>query len=261
MEFILLLVGFLASVVGAICGIGGGVIIKPVLDSIGFAKADTISFLSGLTVLCMSGYNMIKSFLAKEKMDLETGTPLAFGAAIGGIAGKQLFNMIKNSSPNPSFVGGVQAASLAVATFLTLIYTLKSDRIETKHVKSKAACALIGLILGLMSSFMGIGGGPFNLAVLSYFFSMRTKEAAASSLYVIMVSQIFSLLTTLVTKSVPYYKISWVIVMAASGIIGGIAGRKINKKLSAESVRKLFIAFLFVIIAISIYNSYNSFSK
>ena len=72
---LLMLVGFFASVVGAICGIGGGVVIKPVLDSIGFAEADTISFLSGLTVLCMSGYNIIRSFLAKEKMDLETGTP------------------------------------------------------------------------------------------------------------------------------------------------------------------------------------------
>ena len=150
MELILLLVGFFASVVGAICGIVGGVIIKPVLDSIGFAGADTISFLAGLTVLCMSGYNMIKSFMAKEKMDLETGTPLAFGAAIGGIAGKQLFNMIKNGSSNPSFVGGVQAASLGIATFLTLIYTLKSDKIQTRHIKSKLVCAIIGLVLVVM---------------------------------------------------------------------------------------------------------------
>jgi len=256
---ILILVGFFASVVGAICGIGGGVVIKPVLDSIGFAGADTISFLSGLTVLCMSGYNIIKSFLAKEKMDLETGTPLALGAAFGGIAGKQLFNAIKSHSANPSFVGGVQALSLALATFLTLIYTLKSNQIRTKKIKSKAVCILIGLVLGFMSSFMGIGGGPFNLAVLSYFFSMGTKEAAKSSLYIILVSQIFSLLTTFVTKSVPYFEPVWVIVMSLSGIAGGIVGRNINRKISAENVRKLFIGFLYVIIAISVYNSLKAF--
>lgn len=256
---ILLSVGFFASVIGAICGIGGGVVIKPVLDSIGFAGADTISFLSGLTVLCMSGYNIIKSFLAKEKMDLKTGTPLALGAAIGGILGKQLFSIIKNNSANPSFVGGVQALSLAVATFLTLIYKLKSKDIKTKKVDSKPVCVIIGLLLGLMSSFMGIGGGPFNLAVLSYFFSMETKEAARSSLYIILVSQIFSLLTTLVTNSVPYYEPIWVIVMALSGIAGGIVGRNINKKISSETVNKLFIGFLFVIIGISIYNSIKAF--
>lgn len=256
---ILLLVGFFASVIGAICGIGGGVVIKPVLDSIGFAEADTISFLSGLTVLCMSGYNFIKSYLAKEKMDLETGTPLAIGAAVGGIAGKQLFNAIKASSANPSFVGGIQALSLAIATFLTLIYTLKSRNIHTKQIKSKTVCVVIGLVLGLMSSFMGIGGGPFNLAVLSYFFSMGTKDAARSSLYIILVSQIFSLLTTFITDSVPYFQPIWVIVMAASGIIGGIIGRSINRKISSETVNKLFIAFLFLIIFISVYNCIRSF--
>ena len=256
---ILLFVGFFASVIGAICGIGGGVVIKPVLDSIGFAGADTISFLSGLTVLCMSGYNIIKSFLAKEKMDLDTGTPLALGAAIGGVLGKQLFSIIKNNSTNPSFVGGVQAASLAVATFLTLIFTLKSKDIKTKKIKSKTVCVIIGLVLGFMSSFMGIGGGPFNLAVLFYFFSMETKEAARSSLYIILVSQIFSLLTTLVTNSVPYFEPIWVIVMAASGIAGGIVGRSINKKISSKTVNKLFIGFLFVIIGISIYNAIRAF--
>lgn len=259
MLLVLILVGFGASVVGAICGIGGGVVIKPVLDSIGFASADTISFLSGLTVLCMSGYNVIKSFINKEKMDYATVTPLALGAAIGGIAGKQLFNIIKSNSSNPSFVGGVQAVSLGIATLLTLIYTLKSKNIKTKTIKSKFVCVIIGLILGLMSSFMGIGGGPFNLAVLSYFFSMGTKDSAKASLYIILLSQIFSLLTTLVTKSVPSYQPIWVIVMAASGILGGIVGRRINKKISSETVDKLFIGFLFVIIAISIYNSIRAF--
>ena len=40
-------VSLAASVVGAICGIGGGVIIKPTLDVFGWASASTISFLSG----------------------------------------------------------------------------------------------------------------------------------------------------------------------------------------------------------------------
>ena len=98
MELIMLMgIGFLASVVGAICGIGGGVIIKPVLDSTEFAGADTISFLSGLTVLCMSGYSMVKSFISKETPDLQTGTPLAIGAAIGGIVGRSINKKIDSS--------------------------------------------------------------------------------------------------------------------------------------------------------------------
>ena len=61
-----LLVSFLASVAGAICGIGGGVIIKPVLDLCGLASVSTISFLSGCTVLSMSCYNVVKNIRSGE---------------------------------------------------------------------------------------------------------------------------------------------------------------------------------------------------
>lgn len=56
-------VSFFASIAGAICGIGGGVIIKPVLDMLGLASVATISFLSGCTVLSMSCYTVGKLFL------------------------------------------------------------------------------------------------------------------------------------------------------------------------------------------------------
>ena len=41
-----LIVSLLASVIGAICGIGGGIIIKPVLDSLNVLEVSKISFLS-----------------------------------------------------------------------------------------------------------------------------------------------------------------------------------------------------------------------
>ena len=43
---LILMICFLASFIGAICGIGGGIIIKPFLDSYGVADVKTISFLS-----------------------------------------------------------------------------------------------------------------------------------------------------------------------------------------------------------------------
>ena len=54
---IFLVVCFGASIVGAICGIGGGVIIKPVLDSFGVLDVTAISFLSGCTVLSMTCFH------------------------------------------------------------------------------------------------------------------------------------------------------------------------------------------------------------
>ena len=39
---------FCASTIGGICGIGGGVVIKPLLDATGVMSVSTVSFLSGL---------------------------------------------------------------------------------------------------------------------------------------------------------------------------------------------------------------------
>ena len=82
------IVSFIASIAGAICGIGGGVIIKPTLDLIGWASVSTISFLSGCTVLSKRCYSVGRSMLSGEKsVDVKTGTPLAIGAAAGGVLG------------------------------------------------------------------------------------------------------------------------------------------------------------------------------
>ena len=40
---VIILVSFLASVIGSICGVGGGVIIKPVLDAFGIMSVSAIS--------------------------------------------------------------------------------------------------------------------------------------------------------------------------------------------------------------------------
>ena len=246
-----------ASVVGAICGIGGGVIIKPVLDLLHLETVAAISFLSGCTVLSMSCYSVGKSLLAGEKsVSLRIGTPLAIGAAVGGLAGNQLFEAVRQLTSVPERVGAVQAAGLAVVTLGTLVYTLNKNSISTHRVQNFVACLLIGLTLGCMSSFLGIGGGPINLVVLYYFFSMDTKTAAANSLYVIFFSQLCNLLTTLLTNTVPPVRWPELVLMVVGGICGGIIGRKLNRRIEGKTVEYLFIILMTIIICISVFNTW-----
>lgn len=251
------LICFFASIIGAICGIGGGVIIKPVLDAFGVMSVSTISFLSGCTVLAMSTYSVLKSKMSgQSQIQQKTGFPLALGAAFGGVVGKWMFSFVSNLSPDKDKVGAVQAACLLVITLGTLLYTLCKDKIKTYQFSNTAVCILIGVFLGILSSFLGIGGGPINLVVLFFFFSMTTKVAAENSLYIIFFSQIASLASTIVTKSVPEFEIFMLIVMIIGGISGGITGRYFNKKISDETVDKLFSGLMIVIILINIYNIY-----
>lgn len=254
---IFFLICFLASAVGAVCGIGGGVIIKPVLDAFGILDVETISFLSGCTVLSMTAYAVLKSRAGgNAKGDKKVRFPMAAGAALGGLAGKELFSFVASLSPDRNRVGAVQAFCLLLVTAGTLVYTLFKDRIHTQHVKAPAGCILIGISLGILSSFLGIGGGPVNLVVLFFFFSMSTKEAAESSLYIIFFSQTASLLSSLATGSIPEFPVKLLVLMVCGGILGGVCGRAANKRMEERIVDRLFIGQMVLMILINIYNIY-----
>ena len=249
-------VSILSCTAGSICGIGGGVIIKPVLDATGIMSVSSISFLSGCTVLCMSLVSVYRNMRAgTAKMDLRIATALALGAAAGGVAGKSMFQGLKDAVGDENLVGMTQAIVLIIITLGTLIYTVYKNRIRTKEYTNLVLCFVIGVLLGIMSSFLGIGGGPINLVVLAFFFSMSTKEAALSSLYIIMFSQITSLIQTIATGTVPEVKLYYLVGMVVGGILGGTLGSKVNKKIDDDGVNKLFIALMIVIIFINIYNA------
>ena len=259
MDILFFVVAFLSSIVGAICGIGGGVVIKPVLDMLQMGAPATINFLSGCTVLSMSLYSVSKALRSGDsKVEMSTGTPLALGAALGGVVGKEMFSAVKAFFDGSPMVGGVQAIALGIITLGTLLYTLNKSHIKTRTTSNKLVCLVIGLLLGIMSSFLGIGGGPINLVVLGYFFSMDTKTAAANSLYIILFSQLASLIATLIS-GVPEFRILALILMVAGGIGGGIVGRKLNKKMDNRAVDKLFIGLMVLIVAICVYNAARAF--
>ena len=129
------------------------------------------------------------------------------------------------------------------------------SKIKTLDVKNPIAAALIGLLLGVISSFLGIGGGPINLIVLLFFFGMNTKTAAQNSLFIILFSQLASLASTLITKTVPEFDALSLVVMIVGGISGGVIGRMFSRKIDEKAVDKLFIALIALIIAICIFNT------
>ena len=250
------LISFGASIIGAICGIGGGIIIKPVMDAFGALDVSIINFLSGCTVLSMTMYSVIKAKIAKDSViNMKLGTPLAIGAAIGGLFGKELFSYVESLFDTPNTAGAVQAFVLMLITLGTLIYTINKNKVHTLHVTNLFACLIIGFILGGFSSFLGIGGGPINLVVLYFFFTMGTKEAAQNSLYIILFSQITSFVQTCVTGTIPDVELVYLVFMIIGGVLGGTIGSRINKKISEKGVDRLFIFLMAVIVVINIYNA------
>ena len=115
---VLFFVCLVASTIGAIVGAGGGGIIKPVLDAFGVLPVSTVSFLSSVTVLCMSVSSLIRTRNNGVKLSYAVSTPLAIGAVIGGVLGKALFECIRTSFGVEGPLGLVQSICLIAVTAL-----------------------------------------------------------------------------------------------------------------------------------------------
>lgn len=253
MQFVLyFLVCLIATTVGAISGVGGGVVIKPVFDAVAGMNVSQVSFLSGCTVLAMTIVSLLRS--RGEKIELKRGTLLAVGGAVGGLLGKVVFDWVKSLTGNDGLVGVVQSVIMILLTAGVGVYMAFREKIRTKNVQNAALCVIIGLALGVMSAFLGIGGGPINLVVLYYFFSMDTKQAALHSIYVIFFSQAASFVSSLAMQNVPAFDPVTLVVMVVGGVAGGFLGRAFNKKMSSRQVDMLFSILLAVITLISVYN-------
>lgn len=254
LAIILFLVAFFASSIGAVVGAGGGVIIKPVVDMLGLLPVATVSFCSGCTVLGMSCFSLIRNRNNGIKLQLRSSTLLAAGAVAGGLIGQALFEFVRNGFQNEEVLGGIQAVCLTCITFFVFLYVCKKESIPSKHVTNAAAILAIGASLGLMSSFLGIGGGPANVAVLFFFFSMDAKEAAKNSLYIIVFSQVSSLISALATHSVPEFQWTQLIAMICGGIGGAMVGAVMSKRMNNQGVELMFKILLLGITGVGVYN-------
>lgn len=247
-------VSLMATVAGAISGIGGGIIIKPVLDATHTLSVGAISFLSGCTVLAMTTVSLVHSRKGSVTLNIKMSTLLGIGAALGGVLGKELFDMAQKVLPGENIVGAIQAIILLIITVGVFLYIRLKNIIISKDTQSPITAVTIGITLGLISSFLGIGGGPLNIAVLYYFFSMKAKIAALNSLYIIFLSQTACLISTLIHNNIPVFDPLVLIVMILAGVSGAFIGGAFNKKMSNRHVEIFFSGLLVIIVFINIYN-------
>ena len=256
MIIIICLIVLLSTFIGSIIGIGGGVIIRPVLDATSFftdpINTNTISsfcvFIGALT-------SIIRHLIYKTKIDLKVSCTLGISAVCGGIIGNILFTNIK-AKYSSNIITIVQSIVLIILIIFSIIYILKLKGEVCFHIKNILIILLIGFFLGTLSSFLGIGGGPFNIAFLCLFFGMDLKKASVNSIIIIVFSQASNIIQNAIKGTYNSLNVSpyLLLVLIALSIIGSLIGTKINKKIDENKLTYINIITMFLIIGINIYN-------
>lgn len=96
----------------------------------------------------------------------------------------------------------------------------------------------IGLGAGMLSGFVGIGGGVVIVPALVFLLGLSQHEAQGTSLFVLIMPVVFLALTN-------YWKtgnVNWKygLIIAIAFIIGGFFGSKLSLKLSPQIVKLTF---------------------
>lgn len=104
--------------------------------------------------------------------------------------------------------------------------------------------ALIGIIAGIICGLFSTGGGLILVPAFIYLLKTEDKKARGTA--------VFCILPMVLTSSIFYYKdryFNWKIgiLCAIGGVIGGIIGAKLLKKIPTKYVRILFTIFLFYV--------------
>ncbi len=234
MQFLIyFLIAIFTTTLGGLTGMGGGVMIKPALDLLGDYDAATIGILSSLSVFAMAIVSVSKQLRNRAKFDEKVVIPLAVGSIVGGTVGQMMLDAIIEAT-NSDVVKIVQNAILAVLIVVVFVYMLIKDKVKSYHLSGYIPSALVGVFLGISSSFLGIGGGPINVAIFMFLFSYEAKIAALSSIVTILFSQISKL--SAVAMSGELIAIDWSI--PPFMIVGAIAGGFIGSKLTALFTNK-----------------------
>ena len=246
---LIFLITLFGCTIGGLCGLGGGTLIKPLFNLLAVMPTSESTFLCGITVMLMALMSVFlrrKSHLVQYKLS----TALAIGSIIGGALGKNIFTISYKYFTDKQ-IGIIQSAILMGLLIILIVYNEQFKYCtKTFKVTNPIITFLIGTIMGVIATFLGIGGGAINLAVLFYFFSMKINEASINSLYIIILSQVAGFLELLVTNTIPNFNVNNLFIMLISGVTGATISSIILKNIDEYYINNIFIIVLYIAVTI-----------
>ena len=265
LDFVLVLffISIAAGVLGSLIGLGGGVVVVPVLTILFHIDIRLAIGASIVSVIATS--SGAAATYVKEKMtNLRAGMFLEIATTTGAISGAYLTTVL---SPRFLFIlFGIVLSYSAFAVFhkrhSAAVLTTSDDKIanyfqlhgsyydeaEQKEIDYKVTGTRLGLVLmyiaGMVSALLGIGSGALKVPAMDLAMHLPMKVSTATSNFMIGVTA---------AASAGFYfargQIDPIIAapVAAGVLAGAMVGARILGKVTNGAVRIVFVIVLVVI--------------
>src|SRR5437868_4690876 len=241
-----ILVGFVVGVLIGLSGVGGGVLLLPVL-------------IFGLRVpaIVAVGSDALFNFFTKipaSLMHLKKGTvrrkvviALAVGSIPGSICGVKLLMYIRHLYGDGvnNFIKTAVGVLLIVIPTLLLFQRRIEERIGNRPptTKSFAGMALIGLVAGFLVGMTSVGSGSIIMMLLLLFYSFPPKVMVGTD---IVHAVILTGVTSAMHWRIHNIDLKLVTMLLVGSIPGGLVGSYLSTRVPMLWLRRMLCALLLV---------------
>ena len=258
--FVLLGLGLGVGFLSGMFGVGGGFLMTPLLIFIGIPPVVAVG--TGTNLIVASSVSAMMAHWRRGNVDFRMGSLLFSGGLVGAWFGVELFRELREAGQielviTLSYVVFLLAVGLLMGVESTRALFRQSRQIRTKanyHTwihglpfklrfrESKLYVSaippvLIGVAMGLLASFMGVGGGFIMVTVLIYIIGMPTSVVIGTSLLsIIVISGMSSFAHAISNQNVD---IVLALILAIGAVVGAQYGTKLSLRLKAEQLRGL----------------------
>lgn len=245
---LLVLLGFFAGLLGAMTGIGGGVLLSPILAlhfGIPIREAIGTSLVAVITTSAASS----SVHLQRHTTDIRLGMTLELATSLGAAVTAYLVGYFNRNVLEGLFAGFLLYSSV---TILVRGGKVKNEDQEASVARNgetvippyepKRYPLGLGasLIAGGLSGLLGIGGGPIKVPVMYLFMNVPLMVATATSNFMVGV--------TAAASAIVYYRRGDILVgIAAPLAVGVFLGSLLGARL-APRIRTKYVVYLLVAI-------------
>ena len=252
---VIVCLGALTGLLSGMFGVGGGFLTTPLLIFYGIpptvAAASAASQVTGASISGMFAHSK------RGGVDYQMGGVLVAGGVIGTVIGSALFTLLERLGQMDTVINVLYVVLLGGIGGLMTWESVQSIRVARGAARPPArkrrhhpmvaslplrwrfyrsglyisplAPLLLGVITGIATMLMGIGGGFMLVPAMLYILGMSAAVVVGTSLFqIVFVTMMTTMMHALTTRAVD-------IVLAVLLLIGSVSGAQIGAKLAARA--------------------------
>lgn len=251
--FLYLIVGSCAGFLAGLLGVGGGLIIVPTLmfifESQHFNPTHAFHMALGtaMATIVFTAISSVRAHYKRGAVRVEIARLMIPGAFMGTFFGSYLASQI------PSF--GLKVFFVCFAYYVTIQMTLNIKPKPSRQFPGWAGTFVAGNIIGVVSSFVGIGGATMSIPFMTWCnvaMHHAIATSAAIGFPIAVAGSIGYIINGLRVEGLPPHTLGFIhlpslLSIAIASVLMAPIGAKVAHKLPVAQLKKVFAGLLFIL--------------